>query len=253
MLSSSAKSTGRLPGHRQATADAEHLSRHVLGPGRREERDRMRDVLGTPNASHRHRADEPFTQPLGQAVGNSGVSVEPGQTTLAVMSWRATSRATDFVNAITPPLAPAYTVSPLDPTRPESLATFTIRPPRPRSIIGARNPCVTAITPIRLIATTRSQNAGSVSRKGCVSSQPAQLTTTSGTPNRAASTRVRQGAHRVDVRDVDAERLDHAPVGRRLIGGLAPRSPDRGRPRRRPVRRAPARARLRVRCRTRRR
>ena len=74
----------------------------------------------------------------------------------------------------TPPFAPASPASPLEPTRPASLATLTIRPPA-RSIIGRRNAWVTATTPTRLIATTPSQDARSVSTNGCVSSQPAPV------------------------------------------------------------------------------
>ena len=59
---------------------------------------------------------------------NNGVSVGPGHTQFTLMPWRAASRARDLVKAITPPLAPAYTVSPRLPTRPASLAMLTNRP-----------------------------------------------------------------------------------------------------------------------------
>ena len=38
---------------------------------------------------------------------NSGVSVGPGHTQLTLMPWRAVSRASDLVNAMSPPFAPA--------------------------------------------------------------------------------------------------------------------------------------------------
>jgi len=44
----------------------------------------------------------------------------------------ATSRARVLVNAMSPPLAPEYTASSEEPTRPASEATFTTRP-NPRS------------------------------------------------------------------------------------------------------------------------
>ena len=48
-----------------------------------------------------------FSPPPSAAMpSSSGVRVGPGQTTFAVTPWRATSRATVFVNAITPPFAP---------------------------------------------------------------------------------------------------------------------------------------------------
>jgi hypothetical protein len=66
------------------------------------------------------------------------------------------------VNPSTPPFAAEYTAEPLDPTRPASDDTFTIRPRR-RSCMPGRIACVHAITPTRFTASTRCQSASSVS------------------------------------------------------------------------------------------
>src|SRR6516164_6160268 len=66
-------------------------------------------------------------------VCSMGVSVGPGQTQLTLIECRATSRASDLVKAMTPPLAAAYVVSPELPTRPASLATSPGAPRKDRS------------------------------------------------------------------------------------------------------------------------
>ena len=68
------------------------------------------------------------------------VSVRPGATQLTVTPRRATSRAAAFMKAMAAPLAPEYTASPLDPTRPASEATITTRP-SPRSTIDGSTAC----------------------------------------------------------------------------------------------------------------
>ena len=65
------------------------------------------------------------------------------------------------MNPSTPPLAAEYTAEPLDPTRPASEDTFTIRPRR-RSCIPGSTALVTAITPNRFTSSTRRQSASSV-------------------------------------------------------------------------------------------
>ena len=60
-----------------------------------------------------------------RAGGEIVYAIDHGRLTL--MWCGAISRASDLVNAITPPLVPAYTVSPLLPTRPASLAMLTTR------------------------------------------------------------------------------------------------------------------------------
>src|SRR6185503_11357459 len=56
----------------------------------------------------------------------SGVSIGPGATALARTPKRADSRAIAFVKPMTPAFAAAYVAEPCEPTRPASLATFTI-------------------------------------------------------------------------------------------------------------------------------
>ena len=68
---------------------------------------------------------------------NSGVSVGPGHTALALIPLRAISLAIVLVNAMIPPLAAAYTASPDEPTRPASDARFTTVPPPCPAMIGS--------------------------------------------------------------------------------------------------------------------
>jgi len=57
------------------------------------------------------------------------VAVTAGETQFTRMPSRATSRASDFENATTAALAPAYTASPHPPTRAVSDAIEMITPP----------------------------------------------------------------------------------------------------------------------------
>src|SRR5205809_6085192 len=107
----------------------------------------------------------------------SGVSDGPGHTQLTLIRWRATSRATVLVNAMSPPFAAEYTASPVEPTRPASEAMVTILPYS--ALIMWRSAArVQASGPGRLTARIRSQNSGVVSTNGIGLSQPAQLTST---------------------------------------------------------------------------
>src|SRR5664279_5566862 len=95
----------------------------------------------------------------------NGVSVGPGQTQLTLILYRAVSRASDFVKAIRPPLAPEYTVSPRLPTRPASLATLTMLP-LARSIMPGSSALASDIGPMKLSATSLFQNSGVPSMNG---------------------------------------------------------------------------------------
>ena len=66
-----------------------------------------------------------------------GVLVGPGQMALSRTFLRASSRASDLVKEISPPLQAEYTASSLVPTRAASEAMLTIRPPPRSAIRGA--------------------------------------------------------------------------------------------------------------------
>ena len=74
-----------------------------------------------------------------------------------------------------PPLAAAYTVSPMLPTRPASLEILTILPCC-AAIIGGNTARLRRTAPSRLIAMSRSHMSGGFSIKGSMRSQPAPLT-----------------------------------------------------------------------------
>ena len=112
---------------------------------------------------------------------SSAVSVGPGHTQLTVIPWRAISRASVFVNAMTPPLVAEYTASPDDPTRPASEAMFTMRPYL-RSIIASSTARLQLIGPLRLTAMMRSHSSSVESTNGLITSMPALLTRMSGGP-----------------------------------------------------------------------
>src|SRR3954451_8276398 len=65
---------------------------------------------------------------LSANLRSAGVSVGPGHTVLAVTPLVATSRARVLVNAMIPPLAPEYTASSDEPTRPASDPMLITRP-----------------------------------------------------------------------------------------------------------------------------
>jgi hypothetical protein len=75
----------------------------------------------------------------------------PGAITLAVIPLRPFSRAIDLVNAMTPPLAAAYTEPPREPSRPASDAMLIILP-NPADCIGGSTACVVANTASRFTA-----------------------------------------------------------------------------------------------------
>src|SRR3954452_11961303 len=112
---------------------------------------------------------------------SSGVSIGPGATALQRTPNRADSRAIAFVKPMTPAFAAEYVAEPCDPTRPASLATFTITPP-PRSCIDPSTACVHASTPRRFTPSTRSHSVSSVFTKNAKRSVPALLTSTSTGP-----------------------------------------------------------------------
>src|SRR3546814_16377927 len=80
-----------------------------------------------------------------------------------------------LVKAMTPPLAPEYTDSRDDPTRPASDPMLTMRPSE-RSTIPGSTERVTRMGPAKFTSITLDWNPSSVSRDGRRSSQPAQLT-----------------------------------------------------------------------------
>src|SRR5262249_52161653 len=75
----------------------------------------------------------------GVAVSNAGVSVGPGDTALTRTPAGDTSRASDFVSAITPPLAAAWCAAGrTDPYSPAVDAKFATDPFPRATIAGSR-------------------------------------------------------------------------------------------------------------------
>ncbi len=72
------------------------------------------------------------------------------------------------------------------PTRPASLATFTMLP-LAEAIIGSRKARETRIVPIRLMSMTFSMNSGVLFKKGSWMSQPATFASTSALSARACN------------------------------------------------------------------
>src|SRR3984893_17787725 len=97
-----------------------------------------------------------------EVAAMSGVYLWAGQTTFTRRPWRAVSRATPLEKPMIPALAPEYTPSPLEPTRPASELTLTMRPDR-REIIPYRTDRVQSITPLRLTAMLLSQVSSELS------------------------------------------------------------------------------------------
>src|SRR5271154_4051773 len=123
---------------------------------------------------------------LSANLRSAGVSVGPGQTLFTVTPFVATSRASVFVNAMMPPLAPEYTASSDDPTRPASEPMLITRP-KPRSTMPGTTACMTRSAPLKLMSRILSQKSSEVFRNGMKSSQPALLTTISMSPSSAAT------------------------------------------------------------------
>src|SRR5215208_4820868 len=105
----------------------------VMYPARSEARKATAAAMSSGSARRRigtarTSASTSFWPPSAAIPSSMGVRVGPGQTAFAVMPARAVSRAIVFVNAITAPFAPAYTLSIDEPTRAASEAMLTIRP-----------------------------------------------------------------------------------------------------------------------------
>jgi len=66
--------------------------------------------------------------PCARTLSSSGVSIGPGTSVFAVMPNRAFSLAMDLLKPTAAALVAAYTALPLEPIRPASEDTVTIRP-----------------------------------------------------------------------------------------------------------------------------
>ncbi len=121
-----------------------------------------------------------------------GVSVGPGQTTLAVTCALAASRASVLARPKSPALVAAYAPSPPEPALAPSEEMNTSRP-QPRSSMPGSSSLVSSIGPRRLTCHMRSQSAGSLSTNGRTIDTPALCTRMSARPTAPANSATATG------------------------------------------------------------
>ena len=176
----------RLHCGRQAAVDREDRAGHELGG--REVDDRVRDLLGRAEASHRlARAQrvERLAGVLDEASHPRRVD-RPGQTALTRIPSPTWSIASARVSATTAPFDAEYAARFRSPTSAATDATLTIEPP-PRAIMPGIACLQQRNVPRALTANTFSQTSSGVPGAFVVEPMPAALTSTS-TPSIACAT-----------------------------------------------------------------
>src|SRR5580692_10106169 len=170
----------------------------------------------------------------GDAASSAGVLTGPGEIAFTRTPSGVTSRASDLVKPITPPLAAAYAAAGrMDPYSPAVEAKLTIDPARRASMPGSTARQAT-IAVSRLDEIIAVQSAGDDSAKSTIRKVPATLTSPSTGPSSAAasavkavnsSSRVASAGRPQAVRPTPARSLSRPPSPSSLTSVTATRAP----------------------------